>query len=390
MKNKKVCVVTGTRAEYGLLYWVMKKVQEDADLTLQILVTGAHLSPEFGNTYLQIEKDGFTIDKKVEILLSGDTPTAISKSMGLGLISFSEAFTDLQPDIILLLGDRYEILAAATAAMSCRIPIAHCHGGETTEGAIDESIRHAVTKMSHLHFTSTEAYRKRVVQLGEQPEYVRNVGALGAENILKLQLLNKEQFEESINFRLNKKNLLVTYHPVTLENNTSEEQVLSLLNALDQIEDCHIIFTKANADTNGRIINQMIDQYVANNPEKSVSFTSLGQLRYLSAIPLMDAVVGNSSSGIIEVPYFNTPTINIGDRQKGRISAPSVIHCGTNEGNIADALDTAFSEGFKKSVLNQENPYGKGLASDTIIKVLKSIDTESLLKKSFYDIEFKL
>jgi len=262
MNLRKICVVTGTRAEYGLLFWLMKEIEKDDDLELQVVVTGMHLSPEFGLTYKEIEKK-FKIDKKIEMLLSSDTAVGISKSMGLAQISFAEAYEELRPDILVVLGDRYEIFSAASAAMIARIPIAHLHGGETTEGSFDEPIRHSITKMSHVHFTATEEYKNRVIQLGEHPRTVFNVGGLGIENIKRLKLLNKEEFEKSINFKLNQKNILVTFHSVTLESDTTREQFQALLDAVDWLEDTHIIFTKANSDTDGRIINQMIDKYVA-------------------------------------------------------------------------------------------------------------------------------
>lgn len=388
--SKKICVVTGTRAEYGLLYWTMKKIKEDDDLTLQIIATGSHLSPEFGYTYQQIEKDGFHIHKKIEILLSSDSEVGVCKSMGLALISFAEAYQELQPDLIVVLGDRFEIHAAVSAAMIHRIPVAHCHGGEITEGAIDESIRHSITKMSHLHFTSTEEYRKRVIQLGEQPNHVFNVGALGVENINKLKLLDREGFEQSIQKKLMPKNILVTYHPVTLEQQSAQQQTQQLLEALDELQNTLIIFTKANADTEGRVINQMIDQYVAQNAEKSIAFDSLGQLRYLSAMQFMDAVVGNSSSGIIEVPYFKIPTINIGNRQKGRIRAKSVIDCEPELSSIQNALQLAFDPQFIKDIQLQDNPYGSGNSSDIILEEIKKIDPATIIKKSFFDLTFSL
>lgn len=386
--KRKVCVVTGTRAEYGLLYWLMKEIESDNDLELQIVATGMHLSPEFGLTYKEIEKD-FKIDKKVEMLLSSDTPIGISKSMGLAQISFCEAFEELNPDIIVLLGDRYEIFSAASAAMIACIPIAHLHGGETTEGAFDESIRHSITKMSHLHFTAAEEYKNRVIQLGEHPLTVFNVGGMGIENIKRLNFLTKKELIDSIEFDLNKKNLLVTFHPVTLENSTAKEQFQELLNALDQLEDTNIIFTKANSDTNGRIINHMIDEYVLKNSHRSAGFTSLGQLRYLSALKFMDGVVGNSSSGLLEVPSFKIGTINIGDRQKGRIKANSVIDCLPSKKDIADALTKLYSDEFQKELKMVDNPYGDGCASEKMIKVLKSVDLGKVLKKSFYDIGIK-
>lgn len=381
---RKICIVTGTRAEYGLLYWLMKEIQADPVLELQIIVTGMHLSPEFGLTYKEIEKE-FTITKKIEMLLSSDTPVGISKSMGLAQISFAEAFEELKPGIVVLLGDRYEIFSAASSAMIARIPIAHLHGGETTEGAFDESIRHSITKMAHLHFTAAEEYRHRVIQLGEQPDRVYNVGGMGIENIKRLNLLSKEEFEKSIDFRLGEKNILVTFHPVTLEESTAKEQFQELLDAIDELEETHIIFTKANSDTDGRIINQMIDEYVAKNPAKAVGFTSLGQLRYLSALQFVDAVVGNSSSGLLEAPSFNIATVNIGDRQKGRLKASSVIDCSPRKSALLEALARVYSEDFQKSLPKVANPYGDGKASIQIVEILKNTDLAPILKKSFYD-----
>lgn len=382
---RKICVVTGTRAEYGLLYWLMKEIQNDSDLELQIIVTGMHLSPEFGLTYKEIEKD-FTITKKIEMLLSSDTSIGISKSIGLAQISFAEAYEEIKPDIVVVLGDRYEIFSAVSAAMISRLPIAHLHGGETTEGAFDESIRHAITKMSHLHFTAAQEYQNRVIQLGEHPDRVYNVGGMGIENIKRLKLLSKNEFETSINFKLDKKNLLVTFHPVTLEFNTAASQFQELLDALDELKETHIIFTKANSDTDGRTINQMIDEYVSKNSDKSVAFISLGQLRYLSALQFVDAVAGNSSSGLLEAPSFKIGTINIGDRQKGRLKAKSIIDCVPNKKSILQALDIFHSESFQKQLKSVQNPYGDGMASKKIIEVLKQVDLGSLLKKVFYNI----
>lgn len=384
--KRKICVVTGTRAEYGLLYWLMKEIEADSDLELQIIVTGMHLSPEFGLTYKEIEKD-FKIDKKIEMLLSSDTSIGISKSMGLAQISFAEAYEELQPDIVVVLGDRYEIFSAVSAAMITRLPIAHLHGGETTEGAFDESIRHSITKMSHLHFTAADAYRNRVIQLGEHPERVFNVGGMGIENIKRLRLLSKDEFETSIDFQLNQKNILVTFHPVTLEKSTAKEQFQELLSAIDELKDTNIIFTKANSDTDGRIINQMIDEYVGKNSHKSIGFTSLGQLRYLSALQFVDATVGNSSSGLAETPSFKIGTINIGDRQKGRIKAYSVIDCEPNKEAIQKAFDKLYSQEFQESLQNVKNPYGDGCASLKIIKEIKKTELGNILKKSFYDLE---
>ncbi len=382
----KICFVTGTRAEYGLLYWLMRDIQKDPFFECQLIVTGMHLSPEFGLTYKEIEKD-FKIDKKVEMLLSSDTPVGISKSMGLAQISFAEAYQELKPDLTVVLGDRYEVFSAVSAAMIARIPVAHIHGGEVTEGAFDEAIRHSITKMSHLHFTSTEEYRSRVIQLGEYPNRVFNVGAIGLENKKRLKLLTKEEFEKGINFELNKKNILVTFHPVTLENSTAEMQFNELLSAINELEDTHIIFTKANSDTDGRIINQLIDSYVSKNGQESISFTSLGQLRYLSGMQYVDAVVGNSSSGIIEAPSFKIGTINIGDRQKGRVKAESVIDCQPDKDSILKAFNKLYSNEFKLLLENIKNPYECTNTVNKIIREIKSSDLSDILKKTFYDLE---
>jgi GDP/UDP-N,N'-diacetylbacillosamine 2-epimerase (hydrolysing) len=382
----KICIVTGTRAEYGLLYWTIKKLNSDKYFEVQLIVTGMHLSPEFGLTYKQIEDDGFKIDRKIEMLLSSDTSTGVSKSIGVGIIGFADAYNDLKPDLVLLLGDRFEIFAAATAAMIAKIPIAHCHGGESTEGLIDEPIRHSITKMSQVHFTSTDEYRNRVVQLGENPNYVFNIGALGIENINRLPLMDKAETEDSINFKLAKYNILVTFHPVTLEEATAENQFSELLEALDSLKETNIIFTKPNADTDGRIIISMINQYVASNSEKSISFISLGQTRYLSLLKHVDMVVGNSSSGLIEAPSFKIPTINIGDRQKGRVKSKSVIDCEPLRESIIKAFEYAKSESFKKELESTVNIYGYGDSSEKILNVLRKIDLKGILKKKFYNL----
>lgn len=384
---RKICFVTGSRAEYGLLYWLMKEIQSDVSMELQLIVTGMHLSPEFGLTYKEIEKE-FSINKKIEMLLSSDTPIGISKSMGLAQISFAEAYADLNPDIVVVLGDRFEIFSAASAAMIARIPIAHIHGGETTEGAFDEAIRHSITKMSHLHFVSAEAYRQRVIQLGEDPQRVFNFGAPGLDNISKLQLLNKDALENSLGFKLGKRNLLVTFHPVTLEQGKAKDQFQQLLFALDKLGDTHIIFTKANADTDGRIINAMIDSYVAANSNKAVAFVSLGQLRYLSALQQVDAVVGNSSSGLIEAPAFKIGTVNIGDRQKGRIKAISVVDCLPEEKDITNALFHLYTSEFQTNLGKVANPYGESGASKRIADVLRSYSLAHILHKIFNDLPY--
>ena len=383
---KKVCIVTGTRAEYGLLRWVMDGINKSAGLDLQVIATGMHLSPEFGLTYQKIEKDGFHIDKKVEMLVSSDTSVGLVKSMGLGMIGFSNALEDLNPDLLLMLGDRFEIFSAAASAMIARIPLAHLHGGEATEGAFDEPIRHSVTKMSHLHFVATEQYRKRVIQLGEQPERVFLVGGLGIDNIVKLELLGREELEKSLDFKLGRKNLLVTVHPVTLDHSSSEEQMNELLAALGKLEETHLIFTLSNADTDGRVISRMIQDFVINHPH-SKAFTSLGQVHYLSCIQHVDGVVGNSSSGLTEVPSFKKGTINIGDRQQGRIKAESVIDCKPLRQSISEALEKLYSVDFQNVVRVVGNPYGTGGASEAIVKILENVSFDNILKKEFYDFD---
>lgn len=381
---RKICIVTGTRAEYGLLYWLMKEILADADLQLQLIVTGMHLSPEFGLTHRLIEEDGFTIDARVEMLLSSDTPAGIAKSIGLGVIGFADALERLQPDLMVVLGDRYEILAAVQAALVARIPVAHIHGGETTEGAIDESIRHAITKMSHLHFVAAEPYLKRVIQLGEHPDTVFNVGALGIENIQRLQLLNKCQLEKSIDFVLDPLFFLVTYHPATLGSTTPGIAMQALLDALDDFPEARIVFTKPNSDADGRIIGHMIDEYAQRNTGRIAVFTSMGQLRYLSALKLADAVIGNSSSGLIEAPAVNVPTVNIGERQSGRIKADSVIDCPEDRKSIVAAINKALSAPFKEMVQQGVSLYGHGQSACSIKEHLKRESLSTI--KRFHDL----
>lgn len=383
--RRKICVVTGTRADYGCLRWVMEGIKAAEGLELQVIATGMHLSPEFGLTYREIEKDGFAIDRKVEMLLSSDTPTGVSKSMGLGMIGFGEAIEQLKPDLMLVLGDRFEIFAASAAAMVARLPLAHLHGGETTEGAIDEAIRHSITKMSHLHFVAAEDYRRRVVQLGESPDRVFLVGGLGIDNIKRLELLDRAALEASLDFKLGPKNLLVTFHPVTLEKSTAGVQMAELLAAFDALEDTHLIFTMPNADTDGRILIAMIEQFVARH-SNARAYTSLGQLRYLSCIRQMDGVVGNSSSGLAEVPSFRKGTVNIGDRQRGRLKADSVIDCAPDRQSIAAALRTLYSPKFQAELETVRNPYGEGGASEKVVRVLQEYPLDTLLKKTFYDL----
>lgn len=385
--KRKICVVTGSRAEYGCLVPLLEKIKRDKELTLQLVVTGMHLSVDFGLTYKDIEKDGFFIDEKIKILSGLDTSIGVSKSIGLAIESFPAAFERLKPDIILLIGDRFETFAAAIAAMICWIPIAHLSGGERTEGAIDEAMRHAITKMSHLHFTAIEEYRKRVIQLGEEPGRVFNFGEVGLDNLKRLKLLSKNELEKELDFKFAKRNLLVTFHPVTLERGASEEQSKCLLDALSALKNTNLIFTKTNADMEGSVINRLIDDYVAKNFRHAKAFTSMGQLKYLSTLQFVDAVVGNSSSGIVEAPSFKIGTINIGDRQKGRIMPESVINCAPTKSSIAKALEELYSKEFKKKLENIKNPYGDGNSATKIKNVLKNYKISGILKKHFYDIK---
>lgn len=384
---RKICVVTGSRAEYGLLSGLMTAIKNDVTLQLQIIATNMHLSPEFGYTYREIEQDGFVIDKKVEMLLSSDSSNGITKSVGLATIGFADAYEDLKPDLIVVLGDRYEILSAVTAALFYKIPVAHLHGGEITEGAYDDSIRHAITKMSHLHFTSTEAYRQRVIQLGENPERVFYVGALGVENIKEAKLLSKNDLETSLGFSFGEKSLLVTFHPVTLENRTAKEQCENLLAVLAELNDYNIIFTLPNSDTDGRVVMQLIKDFVIDHPMISFAFTSMGKVRYLSALQYVSAVVGNSSSGIIEVPSFGIPTLNIGDRQKGRIAADSVIHCGTTTKEIKAGLELVLSERVQSIAKKTINPYLKENTTTHILDVIKNFHPDKIIQKTFFNIK---
>ena len=385
---KKICVVTGSRAEYYLLRWMMEGILESENLKLQIIATGMHLSPEFGLTYQEIEKDGFHIDRKVEMLISGDTPSSVSKSTGLAMIGFADCIDQLQPDLMVVLGDRFELLAASTAAMIACIPILHIHGGETTEGAFDEAIRLSITKMSHFHFVANEEYRQRVIQLGEHPERVFQVGGLGIDCINKLKLLDLEKLESALEFKFGPKNLLVTFHPVTLEKDTSEKHMNELLASLELLEDTHLVFTMPNSDTDGRILFKMIEEFVVRHTNAK-AFTSLGQLRYLSCIKHVDGVIGNSSSGLSEVPSFNKGSINIGDRQRGRLKADSVIDCGPNKTSINNAIKELYSPQFQAKLGKVINPYGSGGASDSIVKFLEDFSFEFKVKKKFYNLKQK-
>ena len=384
---RKICVITGTRAEFGLLRPLIELIANDKELQLQLIATGMHLSPEFGYTLNEITEAGFMVDKKVECLLSSDSSIGVSKTIALAISGFADALAELTPDLVVVLGDRTEILGAVIATAMANIPIAHLYGGETTEGAYDEAIRHSITKFSHLHFTSTEAYRKRVIQLGEHPDTVFNVGAIGLDAIKKLPLLDRAAFEQSIGFKLKKRNVLITYHPVTLEKEAPIETFENVLTALDELTDTTLIFTHANSDKNGRIINKMITEYVSSHKDKAVEFKSLGQLRYLSALQFVDFVIGNSSSGMTEVPAFYIPTINIGDRQKGRINCESVINSNNSLEDIKKSITFALDKTFREKIQQQELLYGNGTAAEKILQIIKEHNHISI-KKSFYNIDF--
>ena len=384
--NRKICVVTGSRAEYGLLRWVIQGIKDDPDLTLQIIVTGMHLSPTFGLTYKEIENDGFQIDYKIATISDSDTPLGISESIADGIRGCARALNDMQPDLLVILGDRFEIFAAASAALAARVPIAHIHGGEATEGLIDEAIRHSITKMSHVHFVAAPEYRNRVIQLGENPNNVYLVGGLGLDNLTRLKLLEKRALEDSLGFEFNSRSLLVTFHPVTLESESSEDQMRELLAALANLQDTTLIFTLPNADTGGRSLIELIEDFVQIHPNAH-SYKSLGQLKYLSCINFVDGVVGNSSSGLIEVPSFKKGTINIGDRQLGRLKSQSVIDCLPTKIEIERALTRLYSTEFQLLLKTTVNPYGVGGASNKVLQVIKNIDLSGLLKKKFYNLE---
>lgn len=384
---KKICVVTSTRAEYGLLKNVINEINEDDSLELLLVVTGMHLSEEFGLTVKEIENDGHRISDKIEILMATDSPQSISKTMGIAMISFADYFARVKPDMLIVLGDRYELLPICACAMNEMIPIAHISGGETTEGAVDEAIRHCITKMSYLHFPACEDYRKRIIQLGENPERVYDFGDVGVENINKMVLMEKVELEDSINFKLDKPYCSVTFHPVTLEINDIERQCNELFMALDQFPHMQFVFTKANSDAGGRIINRKIEEYV-NSHKNSVAFSSLGILRYLSLLKYCDIVIGNSSSGIVEAPCFKKPTVNIGNRQAGRIKAASIIDCDTNEKSIVEAINKALSVEFKDDIRSVKNPFGGFGTAEKIVSTVKRYLYEDGidLKKRFYDL----
>lgn len=383
--TRRICVITGSRADYGLLRWVMRGIADDPELTLQIIATGMHLSPEYGQTYCEIEQDGFHINRKIEVLTSSDSTIGIAKCMGLGLIGFADALFDLNPDLILVLGDRFEIFSAAAAALVGRIPLAHLHGGEKTEGAFDEALRHSITKMSNIHFVAAEEYRQRVIQLGEQPESVFLVGGLGIDSIKSLRLLDRAELETALDFKLGEKSLLITFHPVTLEPSTAEVQMTELLSSLSSLKDTQLIFTMPNADTGGRALMKLLLNFVSTHPNARV-YKSLGQIKYLSCIAQVDGVVGNSSSGLMEVPSFKKCTINIGDRQRGRLQATSVINCEPTRTSIDAAIRRLYSKDFKDTLCQVVNPYGEGGAALKVVDILKHYQLTGLIKKTFYDL----
>lgn len=383
--NKNICVFTGTRAEYGLLYWLMKDIQANPILNLQIIVSGSHLSPEYGCTYNELERDGFKIDTKVEMLLSSDTPVGVAKSMGLAVLGLTDALDRLRPDFLIILGDRYEALAAAQTAQILRIPVVHLSGGEVTEGAYDDAIRHAITKLSYLHFTSNQKYYDRVIQLGESPERVFNAGSIGLEHLFRTKLLSLEELSLSLGFELTSSFFIVTYHSATLADEDPEATFKELLSALECFPDFKVLITYPNSDDGGRKIIALLDQYFKNNAERVCAIKSLGQQRYLSALNLAAALIGNSSSGIAEAPSFSVPTVNIGSRQKGRLMAKSIFNCEPNANSIEDAINVALSSTLRSVV----NPYGSGETSNIIIKQLVKTDSGKT-NKQFYDIEFKV
>lgn len=384
---RRICVFTGTRAEYGQMSNLFRMIDNDPNLQLQVIATNMHLSPEFGMTYKEIEADGFKIDKKVEMLLSSDTANGTVKSMGLAAIGFADAIEDLKPDLAIILGDRYEMLVAAESCLIYKIPIAHIAGGEITEGAYDDSIRHCITKLSHLHFTSTNEYRNRVIQLGENPERVYYVGALGVSSIKKEHIMSLSDLEASLNFRLGSKFLLVTFHPVTMEDSTAEQQCDSLLSALSEINnEYQLLFTLPNSDTNGRIIIKKINDYVSRNSDKAFAITSLGRKRYYSALKYTTAVVGNSSSGLVEAPSFSIPTLNIGNRQQGRTRGESVIDVPATLEHIREGLKIAISEEFIAKCKTAVNPYERANTLETIFNTIKSYPLDGITKKTFYNL----
>ena len=385
---RRICVITGTRAEFGLLSGLMRRIQQSEQTTLQVVATNMHLSERYGNTYREIEEAGFTIDYKVPMLdeSGADDSTATLKAMSRALTGFAEAYDTLQPDLIVVLGDRYEILAAVETALIKQIPVAHIHGGELTFGAYDDAIRHSITKMSHLHFTSTEEYRKRVIQLGEQPERVLYVGALGVENIKRVRLLSKEEIEQDLQFEITDQTILVTYHPVTLSGSNPLDDINALFEALDEHPNLRVIFTMPNSDTGGQVIADAIERYAEHHTDHVRAYKSLGMKRYLSVMKYCTAVVGNSSSGILETPSFHIPTLDMGSRQGGRMAAESVWHCGTDKQSIVDGLNHILSNEFRLVAATASNPYEKEGTAESIFNVISTYPLDSITQKHFYDL----
>lgn len=382
--KRKICVVTGTRAEYGLLYWLMRDIAADPGLTLQVVVTGAHLSAAFGSTEKVVAKD-FAIDARVDMEIGDDSAVGVTNSLGKGIQGFAEAFARLQPDLIVVLGDRYEILGAAQAALIARIPLAHIHGGEITEGAFDNSIRHAVTKMAHFHFTSAKENSRRVIQMGEEPGRVFSVGAIGLDNIARLDLLDRAELERELGFSLESPCFAVTYHPVTLGEDSAEKTFRELLRALEKFPQAKIVFTKPNADTGNKAIADLIDAFVAKHPGQARAFTSLGQLKYLSLLRAVDCVIGNSSSGILEAPSLKVPTVDIGDRQKGRLAAKSVLRAAEKASDIEKKIKKALSPAFRRLAKKVKSPYHGKNISGRIKAKLKSLPLNNVLMKKFHE-----
>lgn len=390
--KRKICVVTTSRADYGLLLWLMREIRDDPDLALLIIATGMHLSPEFGCTYKAIEEDGLIINAKVDMLLSSDSDVGVVKSVGVGLLSFCEVLKDLNPDIVVILGDRFELLSVAISALMLRIPIAHIHGGETSQGAIDEAVRHSITKMASIHFPATDTYRNRIIQMGEDPERVFNFGAPGLDGMHKLKLLNKKELERALDFDLSGTVAIVTYHPVTLEKSSAAKQIDNLLRAIHQ-SGVKAIFTKANADEQGRLINQKVKEFCNQKSDTYRLYDNLGSLLYMSCMKHVNLMVGNSSSGLVEAPSFRLPVVNIGARQHGRIKAANIVDVGYSENEIRGGIARVCSDSFIKSIAFVKNPYNKyqdGKVSHRIKETLKKIEiSDTLLKKSFFDIKFQ-
>lgn len=387
--KRKICIATGTRADWGLLSPIAQALNKRDDVDLKIIATNMHLSEEYGSTWKEIENDGLKIDWRVKMKSDADTRKDTVLAMSECMAGMAEALAALQPDLLVILGDRYEMLATASAALILRIPIAHIAGGAISQGAYDESIRHAITKMSHIHLTETERYRKRVIQLGENPEHVIYTGAIGVYNIMHTQYISREQLERELNLTLSDRLILATFHPATLDEMPPQQQCKNLLAALDRHPDYQTIFTYPNNDSEGRIIIQLIENYRRRHPERVAVFPSLGMRRYLSMLHCATAVVGNSSSGIVEVPSIGIPTLDIGIRQMGRTAAPSVLHCGVSEEEIVDGLETVLSSSFRMIAKSAENPYYLPDTLEKMVDAIVNTPLDNIIIKPFYDVKFK-